>query len=522
MLGLATALSFLSGGGAPVTGGSVTVPDETYVPPDPVDTGGGTGDPPPDPDPTPDPTPDPLPATLPITVTSRWSAAFSTTTLDGARVVTATDMTGLADLTATPGAGPVAMTDGLGRAFWRFEGDAFFEIADALSLSTRNMSAFMVGRFHQVKTRTAVLSLGRNANAAPNTVSAALETSLNTYSAPLLRAFAKPNNTGYVTPEKMITGSQMQVVGMVGREPANGGSMLWMNDDRLAIPNPIRVSDIPGGEIGRFAYSPGSSGNWGKFDLYELVVIDTAIDGTDGDALVAALMTAYDVVPIANQLVLEGDSIMQGTGAVSSGLAANMVLTDPGAGLIGADWRVVNMAGSGSKIDKLLQRRDAEHGWAQFTLPGQNVLAFEIGRNDLSTSGGQTPAQHYADVVGYLSDDFGASTTSILARGWDTRVMVNIASAASIEPNITAFRTLLRDPSFAIDTQSDAGSVHAGQVQLVDTDLITVGGDTVFSTAADAADVTYYAGDSTHPNITGCIVRVTGGDTAAHGIAFGL
>lgn len=37
MLGLSTALSFLSGGGTPVSGGSVSVPDEPYVPPEPVD-----------------------------------------------------------------------------------------------------------------------------------------------------------------------------------------------------------------------------------------------------------------------------------------------------------------------------------------------------------------------------------------------------------------------------------------------------------------------------------------------------
>lgn len=519
MLGLSTALGFLSGGGLPVTGGSVTVPDEPYVEPDPVDP-----DPIPDPDPAPDPdpVPDPTPAVLPITVTARWSPQFSTVTMDGARVATASDLQGLANVSALPGAGPTAMVDALGRPFWRFEGDAFLEIADTLALSTRNMSVFMVGRFHRVKTRTAVLSLGRNANTAPNTVSAALETSLNSYSAPLLRAFAKPNNTSYQTPEKMITGSQMQVVGMVGREPADGGSMLWMNNDRLAIPNPIRISDVPGGEIGRFAYSPGSSGNWGRFDLYELVVVDSAIDAADGDALVADLMDTYTVTPILNQFVLEGDSIMEGTGDVTSGLAANMVLTDPGAGLIGPDWRVVNLAGSGSKVAKLVQRRDAEHGWAQFTLPGENVMAFELGRNDISTSGGLTPAQHYANVVGYLTDSFGTAATSILDRGWDVRVMVNIASAASLDPNITAYRALLREPAFAIDTASDAGSAHDGQVQLVDTDLITVGGETVFSTPADAADVTYYAGDSTHPGITGCVVRVTGGDTPAHGIAYGL
>ena len=516
MLSLSTALSFLSGGGAPVSGGAVTIPDEPYIEPenpiDPGDTGGGT---------TTDP--DPTPPVLPITVTSRWHPAFSTTTLDGTRVATASDLTGLATVSAPTGAGPVVMTDALGQPFWRFEGESYLEIADALILSTRSMSVFMVGRFHQVVTRSPIFSLGRAATgAAPNTILSSFEASSDKNSVPLLQAYSYPRNTSYPTPEKMIPGAQMQVVGMAGRSNANGGTTLWMNTDRITAPQPYSVTDVPGAEIGRYAHAPGASGKWGRFDLYEMIVIDRSVTDVDGDTLVSDLMNAYNIAPITNQLVLEGDSIMQGTGDVTSGLRAEMVMTEPGAGLIGPDWRVFNMASSGSQVSGLITRRDATLGWPEHTLAGQNVVAVEIGRNDMTASGGQSPNQHYANYIAYLTEDFGSLSQSLFGRGWDVRTLVNIGSATALEVDITAYRALLRDPAFMIDTQTDAAGLYDGRMQLVNTDQITVNGDTLFATSLDASDVTYYAGDSTHPNITGCALRISGGDTPQNGIAYGL
>lgn len=537
MLGLSTALSFLSGGGTPVSGGSVSVPDEPYVPPEPVD--------PPDPvDPDPgdtgggdtgggdtgggdtgggDPTPPATPPVLPVSVTARWHPAHSTTTMDGTRIATATDLQGLADVTAPTGEGPTPMTDALGRPFWRFEGDSYLAIADTLALSSRAMSVFMVGRFHQVSTRSTVFSIGSTAaGTASNTILASLETATDQNSVPLVRAYSYPRNASYPTPEKMVTGSQMQVVGMAGRAAADGATTLWMNTDKITANEPYSRTGIAGAEIGRYAYSPGPSGKWGRFDLYEMIVCDTALTDTDGDTLVSDLMTTYGIVPITNQLVLEGDSIMQGTGDVSTGLRADMVMTDPGAGLIGADWRVINMASSGAQVTKLTQRRNATFGWPVIKAPGQNVVAFEIGRNDLSPGGGKTPAQHYANVVNYLTDDFGPDTQNIFDRGWQVRKMVNIGSSVSLEPNIDPYRTLIRDPAFATDTQTGAGGAYAGQLQLVNSDQITLGGNTIFADSNDALDSTYYASDSTHPNVAGCALRVSGGDTPANGIAYGL
>ena len=100
--------------------------------------------------------------------------------------------------------------------------------------------------------------------------------------------------------------------------------------------------------------------------------------------------------------------------------------------------------------------------------------------------------------------------------------MANIASGADFTADIASYRALLRDPSFASDLGTQSGGPHADQMQVIDTDLITVGGDTVFADVTDAQDVAYYAGDSTHPNIAGAVARMTGGDDPTKGVAYGL
>jgi len=472
------------------------------------DTGGG------DPDPT-------APA-LPLAATSRWHPAFSTVTLDGDRVASAGDLQGFADVTALPGTGPHAMTDGLGRPFWRFDGDGYLTVADSMLMSSRDMTVFFVGRFHRIATRSAVFSIGSNAaGTASNTLGASLEASIQSKSLPLLRSFGNPRNTDYGA-TRMMAGSQMQVVGISCRANADGQGTMWLNEQTIPVSQAYGRVDIPGAEIGRYAYAPGASGSWGRFDLYEMIVVDAQITDTQGDALSADLMATYGIVPVTNQLVLEGDSIMQGTGDVTPALSAGMILTDPGAPQVGADWRVVNMATSGAKIGTLTPRRDALHGWPDVMAPGQNVMAMELGRNDLAPSGGETPATHRANILSYLTTDFGTPAQSILARGWDVRILANIAASPSFEPDITAFRAILRDPAFETDLGTAPGGAFAGQYRVIDTDLITTGGDTVFATPTDAADVTYYAGDSTHPSIAGAVLRATGGDDPAHGIAAGL
>ena len=509
MIGIGTGLRFLSQGGAPVSGGGITVPD------DPGGSGGGTGGGGGGTSPT--------LASLPVAARARWHPGFSAVTLSGDRVMAATDLAGLADVSADLATAPQAMTDGLGRAFWRFDGAQFLTVANTLTLSSRDMSVFFVGRFHRVTIKAAVFALGSvAAGTASNISDAMLGARRNNGGMPMLQSAAKPSISAYPMPDMMVTGSQMQVAGMAGRVTAAGGTGLWLNATRLNTTQHLDRPGVAGAEIGRYGYAPGAAGAWGVFDLYEMVVYDRGLTDAEGDALAAALMAHYQIPDIQNQLVLEGDSIMQGTDPVTPALSAGMVLSTPGAGHIGPDWRVVNLAQSGNETPDLIARRDAVLGWPGLMVPGRNVLAFEIGRNDLATTYGGTPTSLRADVLSYLTGSVAGTTQSVFAHGWDIRVMANIASGPDFETPFTTWRAMLRDPSFASDTGTQAGGPHAGKLSIVATETITTGGDTVFATVADAQDLTYYVGDSTHPTIAGAALRVTGGDDPAKGVAHGL
>lgn len=458
-------------------------------------------------------------AALPVTPAARWHPAGSTVSVAGGKVTAATDMMGLADvMEGGAGIGPQAMVDGTGRPFWRFEGDAYLTVAQSLMLSTQDCGVFFVGRFHKVSNKCPIFSLGSQAGGnGTNTLGAAFEASSLSLGAPMLRGFSYPRDASEPEAEWMVAGSQMQVAGMTGRAAADGGTRLWMNERSSSVQQPFPVVDVQGAEIGRYSGNPENSGRWGTFDLYELVVYDHFLTDAEGDAISMALQTHYSIPAVSHQLVLEGDSIMQGTGSVTSGLAANMILTEPGTTWLTPDWRVVNMGASGNKISNLVSKRDAAGSWAHLQLPGRNVVAFEIGRNDLSSSM-HTAQDHYTNVVQYLVE----ANTGLLPLQWEARVMSNIATSVSIQPKVEEFRALLRDTQFYNDTQSNAGQSYEGLVTLIETDLIMHVGQTVFATSTDAANTSYYAGDVTHPSLLGAQVRATGGDTPQFGIAAGL
>lgn len=459
--------------------------------------------------------PPPAPAILPVTPTARWHAQFSVVAESGGRVVTASDLHGLADaIEGAAGAGPQARIDGMGRKFWRFEGAEYLTVGSGLVFAnTRQSTVFAVARVHRASSTTRLFSGG----------SAAAGTAGN--GAMLLDArtavsgeapFVGNARAGGANKARMVVGAQLQVLGNLRRTTGEGGDQTWINRTSCVIGTQgSGTLNVAGAEIGRYAYSPGASGNWGNFDLYELVVYDRSLTPAECQAIAETLADSWAISEIDHQLILEGDSIMQGTGLVTMGLNPAMVLTEPGAGLIPANWRVVNMGVSGARIANLVTRRDTTNGWATQPLAGQNVLAFEIGRNDFPTV---TAEAHYAAVVAYLN----TPTTGVLQRGWTVRAMANIAGSPGLMPRIETYRGLIRAPQFLIDTQSQVGGPYDGAVGIVDTDLIEDSGNTVFLTGDDAGDTTYYAGDSTHPTILGARLRMTGGDHPARGVAWGL
>lgn len=449
------------------------------------------------------------PTPLPVTPSARWHPGFSQVTTANGRVTAASDLAGLAGVTeGAAGAGPFALTDGLNQKFWRFEGAEYLNVAADLVTASRDMSVFMVGRVpRHPASLNRYFAIGNRAQGTQlNTLGSALGSRIYARSAGHLHAFGKIGYTAPSGAEWMVPGAQMQVMGAA---TSATGTRLFLNEHSADVAVPYARTGVVGAEIGRYPWSPGNAGSWGVFDLYEMVVFSPGLSHADALAVSQALMAAHNVAPITNQLVLEGDSIMQGTGAVTPALSPAALLTEPGADHMPTGWRVINKGSSGNRVSDLVLRRDASNGWVDQQLPGRNVMAFEIGRNDWSNN---TAAQHYSNVVDYLS----AAGSGVLPRGWEARVMINIATAPSFMAQTTAYRAALRAPQFL----SDVGAT--GQVSIIETDLIEHAGQRRFETSTQALDTTYYAGDSTHPNVLGAQIRMTGGDTPQYGVAVGL
>ena len=458
----------------------------------------------------------PVLASLPQTPTSRWHPDFSTVTEAAGRVVSASDLTGLAGLSeGAPGIGPEVMTDAAGRRFWRFSGAEYLDIAGSLVTDTRDVSVFMVGRVPRLPSATLrFLSFGnRNQGTEANTLNGPLEARVVSNSAGHLQSFSKLAYSAASGAEHMVPGGQVQVMGAA---TSSSGIRLFLNERSVDVGAPFSVTGVIGGEIGRYAWSPGTSGSWGQFDLYEMVIYAPGLDPVTAGQVNQALMAAHGVAPVTDQIVLEGDSIMQGVFDVTPALSAGAVLTEPGLNRLPAGWRVTNKATSGARISTLVTRRDAANGWAEQALSGgRNILIFEIGRNDWST---ETAASQYANVVAYLN----TAGTGVLQRGWEVRIMANIATGSAYAAQTEAFRALIRDPQFLADCNAGPGQTYEGRVSVISTDLIEDQGARIFETTSQASNPVYYAGDNTHLSILGNELRMTGGDTPQHGVAWGV
>lgn len=459
------------------------------------------------------------PATLPVAPLMRWHPGASSVTETNGRVTAASDLTGLGPLTGDAASGPLALTDALGRKFWRFNGSELLNIPNTFVGDNRSMAVFFVGRMHRPTSRNPIVSMGNRA-AGTNSDNPGGEILGSFVSSGHLSTLNSFGRLGRDTANaaNMIPGAQLQVLGALCRPTGAGGYRLYVNTEAGDMgQNSIYRSGYLGGEIGRYANAGSTAaGNWGMFDLYELILYDTRLTDAEGDATVAALTSDWAIPAVTNQFILEGDSIAQGTGEVVSGLSSGVVVSAPGAGLVPDNWRVLNLGVSGNTINNLTNRRNAVAGWTAYPRPGRNVMAFEIGRNDFAT--GVTATQHYANVVTYLSE----AVAGVLAKGWEVRVMANIATAPALQTEVETFRAMLRAPGFLTNCNAGPGQLYDGQLQVIDTDLIEHGGQPVFATADDTLDRDYYVGDRTHPTILGAEVRVTGGDTPARSLVANL
>ncbi len=415
---------------------------------------------------------------------------------------------------ATSGTGPQEIIDALGRKCWRFEGSDWLDLPLTFTSTPRAMTVFVAGRQHQRANNVHFFSQSYEADGV--SVANTLGSFLNSYGssgrAPFIRS---SNRTTANLPGKewMALGSQLSVFGVSSRSTTNGGCRFFANEHSVdADQNPSTLSGCSGGRIGGYLRSNGSTNG---FDLYCMVAFNGELTDVQADAISALLVNHYEIAPLTRQIILEGDSIVDGIDEVTSGYNLAMAMTEPGNDLLPSDCRVINMGISGAQTANLISRRDAAQGWPNTILPGgsdRNILAGQIGRNDYA-AGGKSDTQIRDEIVGYLNQP----GSGVFARGFDVRWAVNIANGNMSV--LGPLRDLLRDSTFFTLNQADDGSANTGRLAIIDLAAIeTPAGSRRFDLPLHTFDETYYQnGDTTHPNITGTALMASGGSTPQYG-----
>lgn len=412
---------------------------------------------------------------------------------------------------ASAGIGPKVATDALGRKYWRFDSAEALR-ATGSALTSRACTVFAIMRAHAVRTTNQVFSVGGTMT------TPMLEASSQGAAVSMPRCSNRAITAATPNAANMLIGSQLQLVGAATRTTANGAMRYYVNTQTADSTQSGTLTSGTAWEIGRNSASPGASGTWGIFDLYELVVYSGELTNAQADSVAAALVAHYAIPQPTKQFVVEGDSISAIIGIVDRSASPAMWLTNPGAGpLSDGTWRVVNAAVSGSTAATIAARRDEATSWANLKLPDRNVVIIEGGTNDLG-SGGLTLTQTRDAYVSL----YNTATTGILQRGWEVRHCCNIAQGGGGQPDREALRLLWRNPAFLTDTLTGAGQAFDGKMTIISTDLIEDNGNTVFLTQADAQDTTYYLVDGTHVTAEGSRMRALGGSTPQYGAAFGL
>ena len=480
-------------------------------------------------------------------------------TLDGSnRVLSSPDIRGLAALSGTAfgggTVGPVQMTDGLGRKFWRFTGNQYLLVANSLNvLSARGVTVMGIWRKHNHKAQTtnffsprysAYTDDSSNTNYSGGSTLRALQSA---GSANFLHGASISAATDSANAYKMIPGCQLHLAGVASRTTANGGQRFYLNlDTANCTQSGVSSANCTGGVIGGVPQSGnGANASNNYFDLYELALWKGELTNAQADKIAAAMVANWSTPAITQQVVLDGDSITDGIStalAVSptSGDNIGMQLSEPGSSWLPAGTRVINLGTSGAQSSDILAERDAANSTYSMLLPGgpsKNITVFQIGRNDVAESQGKKNSQMlYADVVALLN----TPSTGLLQRGWTVTVVANIAtSATAVTTNVLAgetdqqqrienYRALIADtanhvpnPAFLNDCHAGAGQTYDGLLNVLHLYDVIVGGDTKFKDSADAQDTAsgYYDSDQTHLRVAGIGLMVTGGDSPQHGYA---
>lgn len=467
---------------------------------------------------------------LGITPDVHYHIPTATISSASGRMTSITDRRGLANaVEGSSGVGPIDRTDSQGLRVASFRGAEWMSIDDALTWNTRAHTVFLVMRSPWASPTTGgsarcFISQGRNANTPPNTGQGLLSTQVTSNRAPFLVA----NNISthlHANHVDMIVGAQIQSIGVNSRPTASGAQRIYMNTKTADVAQSnVSVTGITGGEIGRYAFTPGATANWAIMDLYEVIIIKGTLTNTQSDAIAAAITANWSIPDITDQVLIDGDSLNRGIQVVPSDIKSiwgyqslGQLLTDRGlTACLPRTTRVVNLAVGGNKMVNLVTKRDAANSMYGELLPGKNVLAVQIGTNDVN-SDGKTAAQVYADMVPYLN----TTTTGVLQRGWSVVHGLNIARSDNTGSStvLVALRALYRDPQYLVDTLTNTGGTYAGKLTLASIPDIDIGGGvTPFQTSATViANPDMFQGDGLHQSAAAVPFWASGGATPLNG-----
>lgn len=445
----------------------------------------------------------------------------------GGRMTSVADRMGLANASeGSAGVGPLDRLDSQGLRVATFRGEEWMSIADALTWDTRAHTVFMVMRqpWGLGNGNKCFISQGRNANTPPNTGYGPLGTQGTLSQAPhvVVNNISTKAAASHVD---MVVGAQIQVIGVNSRPTASGAQRAYLNTKTADVTQiPVSITGITGGEIGRFAFSPSTTSNWAIMDLYEVIIIKGVLTNAQSDAVAASIVANWSIPAITDQVLIDGDSLSRGIQVTPAspksiwgydGLAQK--LTDRGSAFaLPKSTRVVNIAIGGNKLSTLVTKRDAANSVYGELLPGKNVLAVQIGTNDVN-SDGHSAATVYANMVAYLN----TAMVGVLQRGWTVAHGLNIARSDSGASSavLVALRALYRDPQYLLDTGTDAGGAYAGKLSLISLPDIDIGGGVTpfLSNTTVSANPDMFQGDGLHQSAAAVGFWVTGGETPANG-----
>ena len=467
------------------------------------------------------------------------------------RVESCPDLRGAHPLTAPAGVGPFQLTDDLGRKFWRFNGTEWAAIANSFTLaSIRGFTVVCIMRVPHQRNSYNVL-MPRYATFTSDTVNTRAANGVGymrgvvaSNGAPFLAAStASASQTAAANATdawKAIPSCELHLSAVASRTTANGAVRFYHGTQTCDVAQQVTaVTNYVGALLGASAASVDNttavvtSVN-NAFDIYEIAFFAGELGNATTDALVAQAFANYGLTNFTNQIVCEGDSITDGIATalpVSPALhgAIGSRLTMPGASLVPASTRVINMGISGDQVTNLITKRDSATSWSSLgRIPGAaslNKLFVQIGRNDMSAGALSGDDFYTLRAVPYLN----TASTGVLQRGWKVFFASNIStSSGTVQARIEAFRARILDgttlgalAAFLTDCDAGPGGTYDGMLQVVPLSEITVASDTKFKTSADASDTAsgYYDSDGTHLRVAGVDLMISGGDNSNRGWA---